>query len=90
MGFPLTLALLFDGLCPPPPPKFVFYVDGLVLIMAWDFCTILGGCLYLVQHSSKLALFRNCGSVVKLPHNTCHETSPLSMWSSYHRGGSEV
>ena len=58
--------------------------------MAWDFCTILGGCLYLVQHSSKLALFWNCGSVVKLPHNTCHETSPLSMWSSYHRGGSEV
>ena len=27
--FPLTLALLFDGLCPPPPPNLSF------MLMVW-------------------------------------------------------
>jgi hypothetical protein len=52
---PLASVLLFDGL-PPRQIFFVFYVHGLVLIMTWDFCIILGACLYLVQHSSKSCL----------------------------------
>lgn len=89
---PLALVLLFDGLCPPPPPhpKFVFYVDGLVLIMAWDFVPFWVHVCIWYNILLKLPLFWNCGSVVKLPHDTCHETIPLFMWSSYHRGDSEV
>lgn len=53
--------------CPPPKKNFVFYVHGLVLIMTWDFCIILGACLYLVQHSSKSCLVSELWQCCELP-----------------------